>query len=227
MFNRVITKQWAEIENTIGRDKIYSNFLVNATTSATSVTEQALDCMTRLIDHDFDHKPWNKANEFDLHISPKPNKSVSLKDERFNRLTLICAISLYHDEDIASFLTKYEHVTNQLACIVRCFLDMDFLKAMYCAGALIGLHIVEPYLPLTISTETTYSKLIPAFQRMCKLLSASEPAFTFVSADRFRQTRYDDDVCEAISRVVMLKWIKRSSRKHQFTTWQLSAVSAS
>jgi hypothetical protein len=40
MFNRVVTKQWAEIENTLGRDKIYSNFLVNATTTATSVTEQ-------------------------------------------------------------------------------------------------------------------------------------------------------------------------------------------
>ncbi|XP_034016356.1 uncharacterized protein LOC117501562 [Thalassophryne amazonica] len=53
MFN-LITKQWAEIENTLGRDKIYSNFLVNATTTATSVTEQALDCMTRLVNHDFD-----------------------------------------------------------------------------------------------------------------------------------------------------------------------------
>lgn len=28
MFNRVISKQWAEIENTLGRYKIYSNFLV-------------------------------------------------------------------------------------------------------------------------------------------------------------------------------------------------------
>jgi hypothetical protein len=209
MFNRVITKQWAEIENTIGRDKIYSNFLVNVTTSATSVTEQALDCMTRLINHDFDHKPWNKAGEFDLHISPKRNKSVSLKDERFNRLTLACAISLYHVEDVASFLTKFEHVTNQLACIVRCFLDMDFLKVMYCAGALTGLHLVEPYLSLTISKETTYSKLIPAFQQLylelrdtdaCTLLNVNEPAFSLVSSDRFRQTKYDDDIC--ISRVV-------------------------
>ncbi|CAH1261889.1 Hypp2477 [Branchiostoma lanceolatum] len=71
MFNRVITKLWAEIENTLGRDKIYSNFLVNATTSASSVTEQALDCMTRLINHDFDHKPWNKSRDFDIHATTK------------------------------------------------------------------------------------------------------------------------------------------------------------
>lgn len=89
---------------------------------ATSVTEQSLDCLTRLINHDFDHKPWNKSSEFDLYIDWKQNKSVSLKDERFNRLTLTCAVSLYHIEDLAAYLAKYEHVTNQLACIVRYFL---------------------------------------------------------------------------------------------------------
>lgn len=207
MFNRVITKQWAEVENTLGRDKIYSNFLVNATTTATSVTEQALDCMTRLINHDFDHKPWNKSREFDLHIAPRPNKSVSLKDEHFNRLTLTCAVCLYHVDDVMSFLQKYEHVTNQLACIVRCFLELDFLKVIYCAGALIGLHLVEPYLSLTTSAETTYSKIIPSFQQLYQelsdvdpatLLQADEPGLKFVSQERFQHTRYDQDICNSI-----------------------------
>ena len=88
MFNRVIVKHWSQLEHAIGRDKIYANFLVNATTIASSVTEQALDCITRLINHDFDHKPWNKSQEFDMHITPEKNMSVSLKDERFNRLPL-------------------------------------------------------------------------------------------------------------------------------------------
>ena len=153
MFNRVVTKRWARMENMLGRYNIYSNVLDNATTKATSVTEKALDCTTRLINHDFDHKLWNKSNEFDLHIAPRPNKYVSLKDERFIRLMLTCAISLYHVDDVASFLQKYEHVTNQLACFVRCFVGLDFLKVMYCAGALIGLHLVEPYLSRTQSSD--------------------------------------------------------------------------
>ena len=149
-------------------------------------------------------------NEFDIHISPKENKSVSLKDERFNHLTLTCAITLYHLEDVGSFLQKYEHVTNQLACIVRCFLDLDFLKVMYCVGALIGLHLIEPFLSLTTSTSTTYSKLIPAFHQLYdnlintdpkNLLDINTPAFSFVSMDRFQQTKYDDDICDAISKV--------------------------
>jgi len=209
MFNRVITKQWNEIKNVIGPDKIYSSFLVNATSNKFSVTEQALDCTTRLINHNFDHKSWNKASEFDSHIAPKKNKSVSLKDERFNRLTLTCAIMLYHLDDVASFLEKFEHVTNQLACIVRCFIDLEFLKILYCVGALIGLHLVEPFLSLTTSSNTNYSKLIPAFQELhcdltktdpSDLLNVDKPAFKFVSQERFNQTKYDEDICIAISK---------------------------
>ena len=210
MFNRVIIKQWLEIENMLGRDKIYSNLLCNATTSSTSITEQALDCLTRLITHDFDHKPWNKSNEFDIHIAPRQNKSVSLKDERFNRLTLMCAISLYHVDDVASFLQEYEHVTNRLACIVRCFLDLDFLKVVYCAGALIRLHLVEPFLSLTMAADSTYTKIIPAFQQLYQelldtdaytLLNVDEPAFKFVSTEIFKHARYDEETCDAIVKV--------------------------
>jgi len=145
MFKRVIVQQWTQLENVIGRGKIYSNFLVNATSNATSVTEQALDCITRLINHDFNHKPWNKSNEFDMEIHPKKNKLVSLKDERLNHLTLTCAGTLFHYDDVASFLDKYQHITNQLACIVQCFLELNFLKIMFCVGALIGCHLIQPF----------------------------------------------------------------------------------
>ena len=67
---------------------------MTATTTASSVTELALDCIPRLINHDFDHKPWNKSQEFGMHITPKKNMSVSLKDERFNRLLLSYTLSL-------------------------------------------------------------------------------------------------------------------------------------
>ena len=82
---------------------------------------------------------------------------------------------------------------------------------MYCAGALLGLHLVEPYLSLTTAASTTYSKLIPAFQQLFRnlsetnvtdLLQTNAPAFSFVSMERFQQTRYDDDMCQCIADVV-------------------------
>ena len=209
MFYWVIVKHWSQLEHAIGRN-IYTNFLVNATTNASSVTEQALDCITRLINRDFDHKPWNKSEEFNMHIAPKKNLSVSLKDERFNRLPLICAVTLYHFDDVVSFLDKFQHVTNQLACIVRCFLELEFLKVMLCIGALLGVHLVEPFLTLTTSTATTYSKLIPAFQQLyldlletepCKLLNLNKGAFTFVTDSQFTHSRYAIEICRSIEAI--------------------------
>ena len=102
---------------------------------------------------------------------------------------------------------KFQHVTNQLACIVRCFLDLEFLKVMLCIGALLGVHLVEPFLILTTSAATTYSKLIPAFQQLyhdlletepCKLLNLNKAAFSFVSDSQFTHSRYALEICRGI-----------------------------
>ena len=127
-----------------------------------------------------------------------------MRDEGFNRLNLSCAVILYHIDDVGRFLAEFEYVTNQLGCIVRCFQGIEFLRVMYCVGALIGLHLVELlFLSLTaavpVATSTTYSKLIPAFQQLCtdlsgtdveKLLILDKPAFSFISESLFQQT-YD------------------------------------
>ena len=166
MFNCEVTNLWVDIENTIGKDKIYSKCLVNATTSHNSVTEQALDCTTRLINHDFNHKTWNRADDFDLFIAPRKNFAVNLKDERFDRLTSTCAVVIYHLDDVTMYLGKYSEVTNQLACIVNCFLNLDFQKVLYLIEAVIGLHFVELFLSVTTSNTTKYFKLIDIFKSL-------------------------------------------------------------
>lgn len=148
MFNSINTKLWSEIEKTIGKNKIYSSFLVNATALASSVNKQVLNLITRLINHDYDHNRWNKSNEFDPFIAPKKNILSSLKDERFNRLTLACAITVHHLVDVEEFLRKYGQATNQTACIVRRSLDLNFLKVLYITRALISLQLKEPFLDL-------------------------------------------------------------------------------
>ena len=80
MFNRVITKTWNDLEIVIGLNKIYSSFLMNATSHSSTVPEQTLDCISRLISHEFDQKSWNKAQEFDLYIASKQNRSNRMKD---------------------------------------------------------------------------------------------------------------------------------------------------
>jgi len=111
MFNRKMIEFFNSVEKHIGPDKIYSTCLVNATTSHDSVTEQYIDCVTRLVSHDFDHKAWNKATEFDADISPKKNLAVSLRKERFNHLVYLCAVVLHHENDVRDFLEKYESIS--------------------------------------------------------------------------------------------------------------------
>ena len=55
MFIKKVLKVFSDIEVSIGPDKIYSNFLVNATTSHETVFKQYIDCLTRLVSPDFDH----------------------------------------------------------------------------------------------------------------------------------------------------------------------------
>ena len=81
------------------------------------MTENWIDCLLRLVSHDYDHKQWSKADMFDMFISPERNSAKRLQKERFNSLVYVCAITIHLDEKVTQFLLKYDHITNQLACI--------------------------------------------------------------------------------------------------------------
>ena len=109
------------MEKEIGPDKIYSTFLVNATTSHDSVTEQFIDCTTRLISPDYNHKAWNKSADFATFIHPAKNYAKALRKERFNRIVYLAAVVLHHRAQVQEFQQTYDTITNTLACIVRAF----------------------------------------------------------------------------------------------------------
>ena len=63
--------------------------------------------------------------------------SISLKDHRFNRLN-DCALSvLYHLDDIDSYLETFTSITNGIAILDRGFLDIEILKPIFTAIALL------------------------------------------------------------------------------------------
>ena len=146
MFNRAIIDVFQNTESAVEKDKLYAKVMVNAITTHDTVTEQFLDIMMRFISKDFDHKPWNYAEQFGTYIAPKKNKAVQFKTERFNRFALL---AVYHVEDLRTFLDKYEHVTNNLACVLRAFQDVDCLVTFFLAAAILGVHLIEPFLALT------------------------------------------------------------------------------
>ena len=134
MFNRKIVDVCSKIEKEIGPEKIYSSFLVNATTSHDSVLEQYIDCMVRLVSSDYNHKSWNKSREFEIFISEEKNKAKALKKERFNRFVYLSAVVLHHQDQIQEFLSTYDTITNTLACIERAFEEFEFLLVLLTAS---------------------------------------------------------------------------------------------
>ena len=87
------------------------------------------------------------------------------------------------------FVDQYKHVTNNLACVLRAFQDVDCLVTFLLAAAILGVHLIEPFLILTYSGNVTYRELIPAVQKLYenltrttdigKLLDLSKPATSF------------------------------------------------
>ena len=193
MFTRELDSVFKEIEEKIGRDKIFASFNVMPD-SPESVITQFNNCLSRFLSNDFDHKPWNKAPEFNIFIHPRKNFSIRLATERFTRYTEVCAKVLHHDADCMEFLAKYDHITNNLACILRAFESVEFLRVFCLVGALIGLHLLEPFVKLTSSSATTYSHLQTAFPILHseltkvdpeKFFQVTEPALSFTSSEIF------------------------------------------
>lgn len=182
-------------------EKISSKFLVTATTQHNSITEQFIHCVTNPFSPDFNHKTCNLSAQFSIHMAHKKNLAVGFRKERFNRFVYLCAVILYLDPFIWSFLTKYEQVTNILACIVRSFEGVEFLKVHLAVGALFGVHLIEPFLAITTSTTIDYSTLTYHMKELYldlttadpqALLDTSKPAFGFVTMELFQKCKYKE-----------------------------------
>ena len=203
MFTKVMVVLFKEVDTAIGPDKIFAHFVVSQSDQQDSVTEQWVNTSLRLVTHDYDQKAWNKATEFDQFLFPVKNPAKRLIKERFNSFVYCCTLINFLDSSIIEFLNKYTNITNTLACIVRSFENIEYLRVLTTVGVIVGTHLVEPFLSLTTSSTTTWEKLQVAFPTLYNdlktvkpqlLLDLTKPALSFVSQQRFESTRYPSDL---------------------------------
>ena len=153
-------------------------------------------------------------------IAPKKNEAMQLKKERFNRFPYACACAVYHVEDLWAFLDKYKHVTNNLACVLWALQDADCLVTFLLAAAILGVHLIEPFLAVTYSGDVTYRKLIPVMQKlyenprattdMGKLLDLSKPAFNFVNESQFKLRLWPKKLPDALGLAMEQTWASKN-----------------
>ena len=211
MFSRKMMEVIEDIEKAMGPEKIYSALLVNATTHHGSVHEQFIDCTMKFISKDYNHKPWNKSNHFDRHINPKINRAKGFRTERFNRYVYCCLAALHHSEDLEDYLLKYDTVTNTLACIIRAFESCTFFKIFSTAVAIMGVHLIQPFLQITYYNPLNYAELDLVIKELYENLSStpaekltdlSRPALSFVAQDKFEASLFHSDMLESLKECI-------------------------
>ena len=160
-----------------------------------SVIIKSLKCLSNFINKDYSSRPWNRSNHFASFIAPKENRSLSLKDHRFNRLSEYALTILYHLDDIGNYLDKFRSIVNGISMLDRTFADMEVLKPIYAVLALLGVHILKPYHYLLMDQTTKYSTLLHAFPCLYHELKEVPPSsmmkyaqcFNFVSEAIFKK----------------------------------------
>ena len=115
---------------------------------------------------------------------------------------------LYHLADIKSYLEKFSSILNDIAILDRSFLDMELLKPVFCATALIGLHFTGPYLSLLLSKKTNYDVLTESFPKFYNdlliptvttdMMQTQKQVITFMTEKKFSKTLPDECLLKAI-----------------------------
>ena len=195
MFQRQVKDVFQSVHDTLGKDRIVECFLVDVDFANEDFISKAIKCLTSFINKDFSAKPWNRQSHFDSFIAPKINESFSYKEQRFNRLFQCCMVLVYHIDDIANYLDTYRNIINGISILDRSFVEMTLLKPIFCAVALIGIHITFPFELLLVSKETNYSTLTVCFPVLYDEIKNTDPeslcttetqVFHFVSSDLFQ-----------------------------------------
>ena len=208
MFQRKVKAVWQEIHDAFGTNSIKDCFITDVDFRNESFICKALACLSSFINKDFSSKPWNRQEHFDAFISPHKNESLSLKDHRFNRIFECCLRVLHHLDDIKLYLDTYQNILNGVAILDRTFLDMELLKPIFCATALIGIHFTSPYLSLLLDTKTTYETLITSFPIIYQdlsnvntelMLQTEQRVINFIDDEKFKRSLPNNSLRESVS----------------------------
>ena len=134
-----------------------------------------------------------------------------MKDHRFNRLNDCALMLIYHLDDIAAYLDKYQSVVNGVSILDRTFADMDVLKPIFNAIALIGIHVTRPFHKLIMDRNTTYTLLLKAYPRLYEelknvdaidILQPNIQVFKFASNTHFTSSLPEQIILESLTNSV-------------------------
>ena len=107
------------------------------------------------------YKPWNYFKDFCTFFQRKDHTVhlFLLKHATFGTLSKSSAIMCFHWDDFNIFLGTHEYITNELACLLRDALCLEYIRVVVAVIAAVGVQLIAPYHAVIISSKSTHSSL--------------------------------------------------------------------
>ena len=143
----------SSLEQSIGPNNLYGSAKCH---DANNVVKSTVNAILKFVSPQYAQKPYNLKAEFDalLHSKGKSNDSFSLRSHRFGALEKASIVAIYHWNDVKDLCERVEN-RNDLIIFLRTVMDCQFIHQMILALALVGLHIIEPFIELVQSSSHT------------------------------------------------------------------------
>ena len=151
------------------------------------------------------------------------NMAISLKDHWFNCLQDCCLSLMYHLDEIADYLNANSTIINDIDILDRSFIEMELLKPIYVAIALLGLHITRLFHTLLICPSITYSTLMVSFKRLSKDLTEI-PAKNLITTDQVAYFVIKDIYKKSKPDQCLLQFLEESIKAFSSETEKLVAI---
>ena len=174
-FQEGVCSIWLKYQEGIGHDKLYPSITgFEMDVEDKGLIKQIMEMYLRLTADRWQARSWNKYEEYTIFCTERGMRNVGqeLHGNRFGELEKCCAIAVYSLPTWKDFISSYPNIRNQLAIFLRDTVHIsDMCNFLWLGGALLGLHLTEPYLFLILEMNVSHNDLLKLLPKLYEDLS--------------------------------------------------------
>ena len=174
-FQDGICNTWLKYQEVMGHDKLYPSITgFEMDVEDKGLIKQIMEMYLRLTADRWQARSWNRYEEYTLFCKDREmrNMGQELHGNRFGELEKCCAIAVYSLPTWKEFVSSYTNIRNQLAIFLRDTVHLsDMCNFLWLGGALLGIHLTEPYLFMILDMNVSHNILLKVLPELYQDLS--------------------------------------------------------
>ena len=175
-FQEGISNTWLNYQEEMGHDKLYPSITgFELDVEDKGLIKQIMEMYLRLTADRWQARSWNRYEEFSIFYQERGVKNLGqeLHGNRFGELEKCCAIAVYSLPTWKDFISSYTNIRNQLAIFLRDTVHLsDMCNFLWLGGALLGLHLTEPYMFMILDMNVSHNDLLVVLPKLYDDLSS-------------------------------------------------------